>query len=107
MKRGLTILTAALFASALALPVMAQSTDTGSTKEAPAASAATNPNPMGSDKAAQPSSEDSSAKAGSEAMKPEQNASDAAAAQPQSGTDKSDANTASDSGSAAEGHQAE
>ncbi len=110
MKRGLTILTAALLASALALPAMAQSTDTGSPKEAPAASAVTNPNPIGSDKAAQPSTEDSSAKAGNEEMKPAQKASDDASAQ--NGEDKSGANTAGDSGSnpagsTTEGHHVE
>ena len=53
MKRGLTILTAALFASALALPAMAQSTDPGSKQEAPGASAVANPNPAGAENAAQ------------------------------------------------------
>ena|SRR5579864_5864096 len=110
MKRGLTILTAALLAGALALPAMAQSTDNGANKEAPAAGAMANPGTMGSDSAVKPS-DDSAAKAGSEEMKPEQKPADDSSAQ-QKKDEKSDTNTTSDAGSnpagdSAPGHNVE
>lgn len=94
MKRGLTILTAALFAGALALPAMAQSTDNGANKEAPAASAVTNPATMGAENAAKPSADDSAAKADSGEMKQEQKPADDSS-QPK----ESEGNTTSDAGS--------
>jgi hypothetical protein len=106
MKRGLTILTAALFAGALALPAMAQSTDNGANKEVPAAGAMANPNTTGSESAAMPSSGDSTAKTGSEAMKPEQQPAGDTAAQQKKGEEKSDTNTTSDAGSNPSGNSA-
>ncbi len=101
MKRGLTILTAALFAGALALPAMAQSTDSGSNKEAPAASAVTNPGTIGAENA-EPSADKGAVKADYNAakvdngeMKQEQKPADDSSA-PQK---KTDSNTTSDAGS--------
>ncbi len=110
MKRGLTILTAALFASALALPAMAQSTDNGANKEAPAAAAVTNPATAGAENAAKPSADENAAKADSGEMKQEQKP-DGDAAQPKENEGKADTNTSSDAstpaGTTATGHPVE
>jgi len=105
MKRGLTILTAPLFATALALPAMAQTSDTGANKEAPAASTMTNPATTGSDSATKPSSDDNAAKAQSGEMQQEKKPA-ADSSQP-----KADDNSTSDAGSnpagATSGHSVE
>ncbi len=115
MKRGFSILTAMLFAGALAVPAMAQSTDTGANKEAPAASAVTNPGTAASDSSAQPSTDggamkadENAAKTDSDAMNPEQKPEDAS--QPKGSEAKPDANTSSDAGTnpgGATGHAVE
>src|SRR5260370_39290426 len=97
MNGGFRILRGALFAGALAFRAMAQSTDNGANKEAPAAGAMANPGTMGSDSATQPSTGDSAAKAGSEEMKPEQKPADDSSAQ-QKKNEKSGPNSTSDAG---------
>ncbi|HEY2104958.1 MAG TPA: hypothetical protein VGH29_04200 [Candidatus Binataceae bacterium] len=93
MKRGLTILTAALFAGALALPAMAQSTDSGMKAEAPAAGAVTGPGTASTDNGAVKA--DDRTKADASAMKP----ADDPSAQQKKNEDKPDSNTTSDAGS--------
>ncbi len=110
MKRGLTILTAALFAGALAVPAMAQSTDNGVTKEAPAASAVTNPTTAGAENAANPAADENAAKADSGEMKQGQKPAEDSS-QPKETEGKADTNATGDAVSnpagAAPGHAVE
>jgi hypothetical protein len=96
MKRGLTIVTAMLFAGAIALTAMAQSTDRGANEEAPAASAATNPG-MGAESAANPATDSSAARADNAEMNKEQKPANTSA-QPDQSQDKSNSGSTSDAG---------
>ncbi|SRR5579885_3105711 len=108
MKRGLTILTAALFAGALALPAMAQSTDNGMKKEAPVAGAVTNPTTTGSD-AVKPAADENAAKVDSGEMNAEQKPAEDSS-QPKQAEGKADTSAAGDAvtnPAAAPGHTVE
>jgi hypothetical protein len=102
MKRGLTILTAALFAGALAMPAMAQSTDSGADQQAPAAVT----NPVAANAGNPAASADDAAKPESGEMKQEQRPADDASAQPSTSDDQSNTNPTTDAGANPAGNTA-